>query len=986
MKLSAYKGIHVTANAFRQTLYLCAIILVSACGGSGDKQAPDPVVIDLPIAYVKRAVPLDNNNLPVQADAREALTFNAGGDLWIRDRANPSANARNLTLIQTEGMGDVKDVEASFDGSMLVFAMREPERATDLQTPTWNIWVYHIARQELKRVITDDIIAEEGEDVAPHFLPDDRIIFSSTRQIVSKVIRTDEGSINNTSKSAYTALDESRNEHALVLHTLDIPCKGDDFDSCAINSSSDISQISFNQSHDIDASVLSSGQVIFTRWDHAGRPRPQSAMHLYKSNPDGTEMKLVYGRQSHDTGTSINTDVQFLQPREMEDGRLLSILRPFTGTFGGGDIIAIDIDNYTDNTRAILPNQITSLTSGQASIIDNNVTTDTSPSPGGRYSAAYPLWDGSDRILVSWSPCRLLEVTTIVACTPARLANPAAQEAQPLYGLFIFDPADKTQRPIFAPEEDILYSDIVVAQDRTKPTAITNKVPGVDQELNLKLANRNSGLLHIRSVYDIDGVFSSLGMNATSFNTLTNLANTDPDGYTGLYNFSQDNRLIAYLADPARFNSDERPARFLRIIKSVGIPDELNGADFDIADDAFGNNNVQQGMREIIGYAPIEPDGSVMVEVPANVPLAISVVDKNGQRISLRHLSWIQVKPGETVTCSGCHNDTPNTVNPVDGIHGHTTEPLGANHGAPENAYIFPGTNTNPMIVGDTISSQTTGQTMAQARYGEQCEKTATTDCRPDFDIDFVDIWTNGAETPFSYEFRQLLNDEVIPLSINCYDPALAMNKWEATCRNIINYPDIIQPIWEAARAEDIVCDPTQVINDPRCERFINPVTPPPVPYVFPLTVNVDSTCTSCHTLQTPQTRLALNQDPRRNNNHVLSYTELFQGATLQNQQARDPVTCEALTIEVPLVPPDPNDPDATMTVPDLRTVNVDPQMSTDGALASVFFGRFEADIMCQTVDHKAMLSTHEKKLLSEWLDIGAQYYNDPTNMNVPVN
>jgi hypothetical protein len=973
MKLSAYNGIHIKANAFKQAIYLCVIILVTGCGGAGDSQAPDPVVLDLPIAYVKRPVPLDNNTLlPLQADASEALTFNEGGDLWIRDRANPSANARNLTLVHTEGIGDVKDVEASFDGSMFVFAMREPERATDLQTPTWNIWVYHIERDELKRLITDPIIAEAGEDVAPHFLPDDRIIFSSTRQIDSKVIRTDEGSINNTNKSAYTALDESRNEHALVLHTINIPCKADNFDNCTVNSSSDISQISFNQSHDIDTSVLMSGKMIFTRWDHAGG---RNAMHLYKSNPDGTEMKLVYGRQSHNTGTPGST-VQFLQPREMADGRLLSILRPFTGTFGGGDIIAIDIENYTDNTRPVLPNQITSLTNGQESIVDNNVTTDTAPSPGGRYSAAYPLWDGTDRLLVSWTPCRLLETTTIVTCTPARLADPAVQEAQPLYGLYIFDPADKTQRPIFQPEEDILYTDIVVAQDRTRPTPITNKVPGVDPDMNLDLANRSSGLLHIRSVYDVDGVFRSLGINPTSLSTLNNLATNDPDGYAGLYNFSRDNRLVAYLADPSRFSSDERPARFLRIIKSVGIPDELNGADFDIDNDAFGIS-AQQGMREIIGYAPIEPDGSVMVEVPANVPLAISVVDKNGRRITPRHLSWIQVKPGETVTCSGCHNPTPNAVNPVDGIHGHATEPEGANPGAPQNGYIFPGTMTNPLIIGDTIASQTTGQTMAQARYGEQCDK-APADCRPNFDIDFFDTWTDGTEAAFSYEFRQLPGDEIIPLSSNCYDATTSLNKWEAACRNVINYPETIQPVWDSARAEDIVCDPALQINDPRCDIYINPPTPPAVPYVFPLTVNVDSTCTSCHTAANQR----LDLTNTANGNFFLSYTDLFGGRTVQ-QQTRD-ASCNLQTISIP----DPNDPTGMtfITVPDIQPFAIPAQMSVNGAVQSVFFDRFDADIMCQTVDHKAMLSVHEKKFLSEWLDIGAQYYNDPTNANVPVN
>ena len=50
----------------------------------------------------------------------------------------------------------------------------------------------------------------------------------------------------------------------------------------------------------------------------------------------------------------------------------------------------------------------------------------------------------------------------------------------------------------------------------------------------------------------------------------------------------------------------------------------------DLPGTAFGRSR-QQLMREIIGYVPVQPDGSVRVKVPANVPLAISVLDKAGQ-------------------------------------------------------------------------------------------------------------------------------------------------------------------------------------------------------------------------------------------------------------------------------------------------------------------------------------------------------------------
>ncbi len=99
-----------------------------------------------------------------------------------------------------------------------------------------------------------------------------------------------------------------------------------------------------------------------------------------------------------------------------------------------------------------------------------------------------------------------------------------------------------------------------------------------------------------------------------------------------------------------------RPARFIRIEKAVEIPDKtvrkINGS-------AFGPAGM--GMREILGYAPVQPDGSVQIQVPANVPFTIDVLDANARRITSQHTSWLQLLPGETKSCNGCH-----TVNATD--------------------------------------------------------------------------------------------------------------------------------------------------------------------------------------------------------------------------------------------------------------------------------------------------------------------------------
>ena len=79
------------------------------------------------------------------------------------------------------------------------------------------------------------------------------------------------------------------------------------------------------------------------------------------------------------------------------------------------------------------------------------------------------------------------------------------------------------------------------------------------------------------------------------------------------------------MADPTKTTSaDQRPARFIRIIKAVSIPDRDTR---DINNTAFGVST-QQGMREILGYAPIEPDGSVKINVPADVPFTFCILDK----------------------------------------------------------------------------------------------------------------------------------------------------------------------------------------------------------------------------------------------------------------------------------------------------------------------------------------------------------------------
>ena len=65
---------------------------------------------------------------------------------------------------------------------------------------------------------------------------------------------------------------------------------------------------------------------------------------------------------------------------------------------------------------------------------------------------------------------------------------------------------------------------------------------------------------------------------------------------------------------------------------------------------------------------------------------------------------------------------------------------------------------------------------------------------------------------------------------------------------------------------------------------------------------------------------------------------------------------------------------------PILAPVDVAPSMSVAGANASdAFFSRFDAG-----QSHDGYLSDAERRLIAEWLDVGAQYYNNP--FDAPIN
>jgi hypothetical protein len=868
--------------------------------GLAGTQSLDPGTFTYPLAYIKRPPP------KTDIDARDLITSTTGGDLYIRDQASAGGAETNVTTSITKGMGDVRDLDVSADGKKLVFSLRLPldpnKPNTDLTQPNWHIYQYDATAKTVTQLTSDGNGQGAGHDVSPHYLPDGRIVFASTRQRATAGLLLDEG------RPEYPAQTDDRKQAIFLLHVMNAD-------------GANIHQISFNTNHDFAPSVLANGQIVFSRYESINGDQ----ISLYHSNPDGTGLELYYGANSHATGVNIagtnDNLIQFLNARQMTNGKLLAIARPFLGTQLGGDIVQIDAGGFVEMTQPATPGGAAG--TAQASATTLGVTTDANkPSLGGRFASVYPLLDGTNRLLVSWAPCLILDTSVTPAktsvCTAGNTSAATVQLAPPQYTIWIYDMGAGTLSPVLAAESGTTIVEPIIMQARSPvPAFVPDFVPtGAAADL----ATARNGLLVIRSVYDFDGVDTVATETAGTGNPLPN---------------------IAALADPKQATADRRPARFIRIEKAVEIPDKTVRK---INNSAFGPANM--GMREILAYAPIEPDGSVKIEVPANVPFTIDILDKNARRITAKHTSWLQLMPGETKTCNGCHT-AGSLSTPSHGRAGLTTS---VNAGAPAAGAAFPNTLAS-------LPAANAGETMADTRAWNTCQTGAMTTCSevPSIDVIYADVWTDpaaagrAADAPFSYLYSDLTTPKPITQLAHC-------SPWDYLCRSTIHYPLHIQPLWEFPR-------PSTVAND----------------------VHPDHTCVLCHNqldaamaIQVPAGQLDLTGAASTVDATVVtSYEQLL---FAHNEQAINMGGLQDVLVPVP----GPVDPVTGLPTTIMVPLSLAPPMIAGIALDSKFLRIFDPNYQDPNagqpndVDHRGFLKPAELRLITEWLDIGAQYYNDP--------
>jgi hypothetical protein len=178
---------------------------------------------------------------------------------------------------------------------------------------------------------------------------------------------------------------------------------------------------------------------------------------------------------------------------------------------------------------------------------------------------------------------------------------------------------------------------------------------------------------------------------------------------------------------------------------------------------------------------------------------------------------------------------------------------------------------------------------------------------------------------------------------------------WDPLCRSTIHYPLNIEPMWKLPR-QTFAADGVTVLTDHTCVLCHNPI-------------NAAQKASQVPAGQLDLTDSASNVDPTV----FTSYEELL---FAHNEQTLNMGVLQDLLVPVP-GPPDPvTGKPTTILVP----MPLAPPMTAGSASGSVlkFLRMFDGTYQDPVLDHTGFLTAAELRLIAEWLDIGAQYYNDP--------
>jgi len=528
------------------TGYLCTTAMVV---GAAVVAAPLPEVVrQHPIAYVVRQqYAPDHHNTGTDFTVGEVSHRNLRQGAAIRT-VDFARNGLTATLLEAP-QGLIRDLEVSYDGARLLFAMRR-HAAENFQICEMNVDGTGL-RQLTSRA--------DAADMDPAYLPDGRIVFSSTRDL------------------KYCGC----NQHIMAnLFVMNADGTG-------------IRQLGRSTLYESRPSVLPDGRILYDRWEYVDRHFGPS-FGLWTMMPDGRNPVLFYGNNAWSPGAIFDARALPKADGGFHADRVVCVFgachdRPW------GALVILDRRLGLDGTAPLLrtwPEDIASRLANRTDYGDGRTLRhpvvgqiDSFVSLPVKYEDPYPLDE------------------THFLC--ARMIEAGKEQT----GIFLLNAADGS--------ETLLHTDGPGCFD-PMPVRPRERPPVISEQIDLTSA---TGTFYVTDIY------KGTGMERVPRGTVKTLRVVEAPAkrhWTG----------PLWEADTL-----QRPAM---------------------------NYNCTSSKR-ILGDAPVEADGSVYFELPAERFVFFQALDADGMMIqSMR--SGTSLQPGERAGCTGCHESRYDSQPPLSGV------------------------------------------------------------------------------------------------------------------------------------------------------------------------------------------------------------------------------------------------------------------------------------------------------------------------------
>jgi hypothetical protein len=238
-----------------------------------------------------------------------AENFRSGGAIRLLDISKPIDNPKRIITLLDLPHGVARDLEVHFEGNRILFAMR---RSRDEN--------FHIAEMTLNEKNIGEFrllgVDPQAADLDPIYLPDDRIVFSSTRDL------------------KYCGCNQHVQANLFRMNA----------------DGSEVCQIGRNTLYESRPSLLPDGRILYDRWEYVDRHFGPS-FGLWTMYPDGRSPSLFYGNNAWSPGAIF--DARFMPNIEGKSEQIVC-------TFGAchdrpwGAIVILNRSRGLDGVEPIL--------------------------------------------------------------------------------------------------------------------------------------------------------------------------------------------------------------------------------------------------------------------------------------------------------------------------------------------------------------------------------------------------------------------------------------------------------------------------------------------------------------------------------------------------------------------------------------------------------------------------------------------------------